>query len=217
MNNFIKNNALLVIGVVIPLVLMGMFVIAKSLPGMMVDPPQYDFIYSDQKYDDRSKVKFNVVNGRLQAKAYAYPSNSYPNTPKLYYFDAKAKTSKEIEFEIPSDDDVDFGEPPEGGWNYSNVTKHTVSLGEITIPEVENLKLNTKQTSPDGYKLRDKNNYSSNPFNWFVGRRNRGCYIEKEGIKVRVPVDIYSCYNVKFLGWVIPDSVDDNHSPLKGE
>jgi len=198
-SNFIKNNFALVLGITLPVLLMVGFMVAANMPGLVGDPPKYDFVFAiSDNYDGGNHnipvtVKLTVgKDGTLRAQYTRTPVQ--PNTytynlwKKLYVYEAATRKVRELPFPYPADMDKITG------------TKEEV------VDATKDLKLDTTQESPDGYSL-SYDGYSSGGLvnEMFVGSRYSSEPRLRKG-NSSVPLtanDTRPFYysNVEFIGW----------------
>ncbi len=196
---FIKENPALSAGIGLPVLLVLLFSLATIIPQWLVAPPQYDVIFvmrNQPCVGEESKVSFEFIKGKIRAK-YIYPKNangsvSCYDSQKLFRFDAKNMTSKEITFEVPAKN--------EDGAEWK----------ELEIEELKNIKLDNSPVAPDGYEFVNVDNDYRGGISPFAGRSNRtGLVISKSGRKFEILSDsrdrFYHYGNTGFIGWVIPE------------
>jgi hypothetical protein len=188
--NFIKENLVLVIGLVLPLLLIVLFFVATVIPKSLGTPPQYEMLFTTTKYDYQNKpeyvLDFNVKNQQLMVKAKKYEEKNYNNMSRLLMaFDGKTETVREIK--------IDASKFSDGN--------------EVLLEETKNLNIDTTAVSLDGYTLEGPN-YGGNGLLGGLfggGYRNGGFRLKKGSVCYKVPTlqpDYY--YNqVQFIGWVI--------------
>ena len=144
MKNFIKENLVLVIGLVLPMLLIVLFFVATVIPKSMGTPPQYEMLFSTTRNDYQIKpeyvLDFNVKNQQLMVKAKKYDEKNYNNISRLLMaYDGKTETVREIK--------IDESKFSEGA--------------EILLEETKAMTIATDMVSPDGYTLEGPN-YGSN-------------------------------------------------------
>jgi len=190
MNRLIQENYALVIGITLPLALMLLFFIAVNVTRTTVPDPQYDAIFvsnyhegPNQPYDIR--IDGGEIRIRIRPVKEEY---LYNNWPEIYRFDHDSKTSRKI--------DIDF----------NNVVE-----GHVIDPDLDALnqnKLSTDETSPDGYKLeyhsRSSGGGIAGEFFGF-GRRYGEPYVLKKETRIIPLQPAQPVYSAKFLAWVTGD------------
>ena len=139
LGKFIKDNAVLIAGIVLPVLLVAGFMILSHIPKTLLDPPQYDFLLVAQSYDQQQHLGYNLAfevrDGRLTGKATPRDGNNYSNSQRanLFRYKADGNVFEELVFELP--ENLDELEKP------------------LTFPivEVQDLELDKRAKSPDGY------------------------------------------------------------------
>lgn len=190
MKNFIKENLVLVIGLVLPMLLIVLFFVATVIPKSMGTPPQYEMLFTTTKYDYQNKpeyvLDFNVKNQQLMVKAKKYDEKNNSNMSKiLMAYDGKTETVREVK--------VDESKFADGS--------------EVLLEETKVMTIATDMVSPDGYTLEGPN-YGGNGLVGGLfggGYRNAGYRLKKGAVGYKVPTlqpDYY--YNqLQFVGWAI--------------
>ena len=197
--NFIKDNFVLCVGLVLPLVLMISFMIFATMPQQLADPPQYDLVFSTTDYSASRanlpvSVNFVVRDGQLQAQYVAYnPPGSYGNSwRKLYIYTANTQKVRQLTFGYPEDMDKITG------------------TREELVAATQGLTLDTTLEAPDGYQLSYEGYSRSGLFNdlfWGGGYSNEP-RLRKGSSSVRLALDDSNTHfyygDVQFIGWVMP-------------
>jgi hypothetical protein len=137
---FAKDNAVLLAGLTLPVLLMLGFLAAASLPEALSDPPQHDLVFSVQDYQSAPNTPVNVrlvvKDGVLKAQyTKVAPGQGYAGWRKLYLYEAATRTVRQLEFGFPADVDAIEG------------------TREDTVPATASLRLDTRLQSPDGWEL----------------------------------------------------------------
>jgi hypothetical protein len=202
MGKWIKENLVLVSGILLPVLLVGGFFVLSNAPRMLADPPKYDFVLVAYRYDYQHPsdyyLSFEVRDGMLSGRAVPKDeSNTNFNRQfaSIFRYDAGANTFEEIVFELP--------EGLEG-------IEEPVPL---LLAETSDLKLDKRSQSPDGYTFE------------FLGYRGRGGLLgEMFGMRRRYESDYvlkkdnahfdlprpasdhYYQNDLHFMGWVIEES-----------
>jgi hypothetical protein len=188
MNYFFRENKILVVGILLPIIMMVIFGLASVIPKYLVSPPQYDLLVATDNYN--VFVKFDVVNGKLKAQYVCNNNcNVNPTRPILYIFEAKSQKTREIKFDFPT---------------IPNDTKSFSS--EIIIPELQNVTIDTSTVAPDGYSYNSANYYYGDILSeLFIGNNDRRPEIVKNGnvVSILPKAKGYSYYQIKFIGWIV--------------
>ena len=182
-----KDNLLIVIGVSLPLLVILLFVLATTLPKLLVAPPQHDFLFTSylSAYPNVAPMRVNidVYQGRARARIYR---NQGAQITKLFLLDHTTSNLREIPISIP-----DQAETFEDGT-------------EIRIPELETMRLDPSLKAPDGYEFRGPDYRGGGLVPELLGMRlRRQATITRGGAVIPLPLDPPH-YSVHFLGWVVP-------------
>lgn len=194
--NFFKDNFVLIIGLALPVVLMVAFMIVASMPQKMGAPPKYDLIFwtSDYSYNKQRpvNVSLTVQDGVLKAQYTKVPDPKYPNSQwiKLYRFDAKTQTVRQLEFGDPYD--MDKIDPSR----------------EDTVEATKGLKLDTTLKSPDGFELTAENYRRYGLVNEIFGSWRNDYNMKLRNGLTAVPLktgnasETFYTGTTNFVGWV---------------
>jgi hypothetical protein len=190
-----NEKLILILGVSVPIFVILFFLIATKLPQIITDPPKYSFLFTVDDYYNRSNenVRIYVSEEKLVAKYQTLQNaHAYFIRTRLYLFDAEKQDVREIPITPPS-----------------TPKDESEKWYPFQIPELANLRINTLATSPDGYKLETDYNYSGGLVQeiFWGSPRKRSLTLSKNGSSVRIlkTDNNYSQYNIKFLGWIIPE------------
>jgi hypothetical protein len=201
MGKWIKENLVLVSGIVLPVLLVSGFFILDNAPRMLADPPKYDFVLVGYRYDYQHPsdyyLSFEVRDGHLTGRAVPRDeSNAGLNRQYagIFRYNAAANTFDEIVYELP--DGLEGIEEPV----------------PLLLAGTSDLKLDKRRQSPDGYTFE------------FLGYRGRGgllgemfgmrrhyesdYVLKKDGAYVDLPKpasDPYYQNDLHFMGWVIEE------------
>jgi len=190
LKNWIKENLVLVIGLMLPILLIVLFFAATVIPKAFGAPPQYEMLFTATQYDYQKtsefSLNFNVKNRQLMVKPKKIEDkNTNYNQVKLFVYDGKTEATREITLDI---------------------SKFTDGV-EVALEETKSFEIDANNASPDGYVL-DGPNYGGGGLLGGLfggGYRNTGYRIKKGGVAYKVPYykgDAY--YNqLQFIGWVI--------------
>ncbi len=183
-----KDNLLILIGVSLPLLVILLFVLATTLPNLLVAPPQYDFLFTSyvSAYPNVASVHVNidVYQGRARARIYR---NQGAQITRLFLLDHITSNLREIPISIPGE-----AETLENGT-------------EIRIPELETMRLDPSLKAPDGYQFRGRDYRGGGIVQELLGmRRSRRAVITRGGAVISLPLDPPH-YAIHFLGWVVPE------------
>ena len=214
---FVKDNLVLLTGILLPILLIVLFMVASTLPRMMATPPQYDFLFTDSQYHSNLSSPVNISlkvddkTGKIGAiitENQKYENNNYYRNnyfPVVYRYDARHRTARAI--------------------NHSYFREVLQEQGEklledknLEIPDfLSGLTLDKNTVSPDGYTLdtdyRRRYNDSLAGFMFSMGRgsRYRGYQLKKGNAAFSFEVSnadgnhYYHGNQFTFLGWVMED------------
>ena len=193
MHKFLRENLMIVVSIVLPLLVVIFFALASVVPGMFATPPEHDLLLTHQgatiATESPVKISLSVQDDRLKALVVKSDGSNYGNNPRLFrYFHANGEIR---EINIPMTGEL--ADLPEGT--------------EISVPELSGLRVSSAIRAPDGYEFRGYRSRGGGlMMELFGGNRNRhSVTIAKDGaiIRVRLPASDYWYNDVRFLGWVI--------------
>jgi hypothetical protein len=200
MGNWIKQNLVLVAGIVLPVLLVAGFLVLQGAPRILAGPPQYDFMVVGYRYDAQHPrsfhLSFEVRDGRLQGRATpTQDGNTYPNRQHagIFHYSAANNSFTELAYDLPEGLD-DIEEP---------VT--------FIIDEVAEQQFDKANRSPDGFVFeyagyRGRGGLLGEMFG--MGRRYDSNYVlNKNGAIFDLPspasAPYYYGHDLHFMGWVI--------------
>jgi hypothetical protein len=201
MGKWIRDNLVLVSGIVLPVLLVGGFFLLNKAPRILSDPPEYDFVLVGYRYDYQHPsnyyLSFEVRDGKLTGRAVPRDEqnvNINRQYAGIFRYDAASATFTEIVYELPEGlDDIDEPIP-------------------LELAETSGLKLDKRRQSPDGYAF-EFLGYSG----WggllgeMFGMRRRyesGYVLKKDSVYIDLPrpaADPYYQNDLHFMGWVIEE------------
>lgn len=192
---WIKRNALLITGLVLPVLLMMVFMLSTLIPAVISNPPRYDMVFSVQDYSSgaAAPVSVNLVvkNGVLTAQFTKNPHANAYTWIKLYLYDAKTQKVRQLPFAFPSDAATLQG------------------MVEQPVQATKGMKLDTTLESPDGYQLSYRGySNSSGLFGqllWGGSYNNEACLRKGSQCIKLMGSDNRGYYYpgyVQFIGWV---------------
>jgi ABC-type sugar transport system permease subunit len=187
---WIKKNKIFILAVALPALSVLFFTLLPIITAMIVSQPKYDLLYVTNYYPSSSSVAYKIEEKKIH---FYLKKGSCRDFPKLYRFSPEKNSATEIPIIDP---DCKHGVNPSVNHNTTEL------LSSISIPEIENLILDSSDISPDGYKFEiikhdDKRRVS---YLFFAPKRTPA-YIVKSGNRIKVP-NSYDGY-VQFLGWII--------------
>lgn len=183
MKRFLKDNLVLVAGIVLPLALILFFYIAGVVARATVPDPQYDMVFAAEDYLGSWQV--GLVNDALTisyASANHVPSKYVPG-PKLYLFDHKTMTVEPLSI------------------NYDHIVDGVVQ--DPTIEKLNTHILSAGRTSPDGYYLAD-GSYDGGLFSvlFDFGDNGSASVLRKQGRTIPLAGAPPYYGNNRFIVWV---------------
>lgn len=189
MRRFLKENLILVIGISLPIFLVLVFYFASVIPKMLVKPPKTDLLYLTTSYP-HDGITTEIKDGILKIWVTPQVRKGSLPMPRLFRFIAKTQTSKEIPITVSTAPGVIIANKQE----------------ELIVPEIKTLKLNTQETSPDGYKAEISSPNVGGVVNLlFLNTTKRTLIISKKGNVINVSEEndnLHGQKSIKFLGWI---------------
>lgn len=190
---FLRDNVFLVAAVLLPVAVVGVFLLATAIPRFMVPPPAYDLLLTAASYDQaapRLAVEFTVRDDRVHATLRALPANSYPSRPMLWLFDHTTQSVRQVPVNLP--DHLADGEQSR----------------TIPIAELSDRRVVSQIKAPDGYEPRTRSGSSPGLVGDIFGMRryDSSVSVVNRGRVVRVALpQPYEYQSPVVLGWVIDD------------
>ena len=202
MGKWIKENLVLLSGILLPVLLVGGFFVLNNAPRLLADPPKYDFVLVGYRYDYQHPsdyyLSFEVRSGKLSGRAVPKGENNANSNRQyagIFRYDAGANTFEEIVYELP--DGLEGIEEPV----------------PLPLGEVSDLKLDKRNKSPDGYRFeflgyRGRGGLLGEMFG--MRRRYESNYVlKKDGAYFDLPKPFSDSYyyqnDLHFMGWVIEE------------
>lgn len=199
MIKWIRDNLVLVSGIVLPVLLVAGFFVLSKAPRIMADPPEHDFILVGYRYDYQHPsdyyLSFEVRDGKLSGKAVPKEGSNVNMNRQyagIFRYDAATNTFDEIVFDLPEGlDGIEESVP-------------------LPLAETGNLELDKRKKSPDGYIFeflgyRGRGGLLGEIFG--MKRRHESNYVLKKGSAYidlpKVVSDAYYQNDLHFMGWVI--------------
>ena len=200
MGKWIKENLVLVSGILLPVLLVGGFFVLSNAPRVLNDPPEYDFLLVGYRYDYQNPasyyLSFEVRDGKLEGRAIPRGednANINRQYAAIFRYIADDNSFEEIAFDLPDGlEDIEEAIP-------------------LPLDETSDLTLDKRKKSPDGYSFeflgyRGRGGLLGELFG--MGRRYESNYVlNKNGAYINLPKPAsdpnYYQQNMHFLGWVI--------------
>ncbi len=186
----LRENAALVIGILLPAAVVVFFLLATYIPRLLVDPPQYDFLFAqDHNYSNqqsRWRYEIDVDSERkLRVRAFLTAPDKYAPRARLFLYEHLSGNVREISLPLP-----ETAEDAEAGV-------------VVEVPEFSNQVIDSRRVAPDGYELVESRR-GRDLLGLFYRRSRRGLAIGKNGAVVAVPSgNDFNWYPARFLGWIV--------------
>jgi hypothetical protein len=191
---FLGDNAFLLAAVMLPLLVVGFFLLASAIPRWRVPPPAYDLLiragrpYRLQPSPARVAVEFDVRDGQLWATVSPVHRDQYMQPWSLFLFEHGTASLRGVPFDVPHDLPQD--DPPR--------TLMVAALsGRRILPAMK---------APDGYEMRTRTGRHSGLIGDLFGIRgyDAGVSLVNRGRVVAIPLPAGYEYlsQVEFLGWL---------------
>jgi len=192
--SFLRENAFLVAAVLLPLVIVGFFLLASAIPRWLVAPPAYDLLLRTYGSPDQTRprvaVDFTVRDGRVEATVRGLPATAYPQAPKLYLFDHRTMTVREIPVDLPT-----------------NLTEQDPPV-TVAVSALAGRRVLAETKAPDGYELETGRYRNTGLVGdlFGMGRQSGKTSLVNNGrvIEISLPPQ-ESGYGVLAVGWVLDD------------
>jgi hypothetical protein len=198
MKSFLRENPTISFGLGLPLLLVVVFLLVSGIPTHLVDPPQYDLLYTTGYYNNQNGVQISVVGQKVQV---LYQGGERANqNPRLWRYNPKTGAVKEIAIVVP------LGLPQVG--KTQPAPEESFKTTMLNVPDLEGLTVDSSSIAPDGYEFRlGRDRYSGNIFGelFYSSRYRHDAVLTKNGRSVRLPdvADRYYSGNTHFVGWVV--------------
>ena len=108
MSKWIKENLVLVSGILLPVLLVGGFFVLSNMPRVLNDPPEYDFLLVGYRYDYQNLanyyLSFEVRDGKLEGRAIPRGegnANLNRQYASIFRYIADDNTFEEIAYDLP--------------------------------------------------------------------------------------------------------------------
>lgn len=184
-SSFIKENRVLVAGLVLPLLLIGILAIAKTIPASMVPLPEHKVMYYSQGWSGKGQIAIKVdTEGKVSAvfnpAAHYQPAANDTNpTTMIYLYDPKTNTVEDTSVTLDKD-------------------------GKVTpLEKFKDITLSTQQIAPDGYEFQSYRyrNHSLITDIFSYRSYNSGPAIANKGRVISLPQPRTYYGTLEFLGW----------------
>lgn len=198
MKSFLRDNPTIVFGLGLPLLLVLLLLAISWIPALLVEPPQYDVLYTTEYFNDQQGVQISVVGKQVLVSYRAI--KEVRQIPRLWRYYSKTGAVQEIAIILPPVRPLPDAQAFEPDANSASTI--------IDVPDLEGLVVDSSSIAPDGYEFSvASDRYSGNVFNGlFCSSRYRNpATLSKDGRKVRLPQadNYYYGQNTRFIGWVV--------------
>ncbi len=191
----LRENATLAVGIVLPILVVVFFLLATYIPRLLVDPPQYDFLFVQandyRAQPSRWRYEIDIDSQRkLRVRAFlTEPDTRNYYRPRLFLYEHLDGNVREIS--LPSPEMAETTPGAEAGI-------------VLEILEFSDQVIDSRQVAPDGYELVKPRSSSGNFLGLFYRGSRRGLAIGKNGAVVAVPFgDDVNYYGARLLGWIV--------------
>lgn len=187
---FFRDNAFLAAAVLLPVVVIGVFLLFTTIPQWTVAPPQYDLLLHTTDYDQinrRVNVELFVRDDRLQATLRPSLQNINPPRLRLWRFDHDTLSLREIQLGLP--DDIPASES-----------------STVTVDAMRGQRIVTDTRAPDGYEVRTETHRGPGLVGDLFGMRryDQNIAIVNRGRMIPIKVPTPNVYQTPvFLGWIV--------------
>lgn len=192
MKEFLKRNAFIVLGVSLPLLLIGFLLLVQAVSRMGQEPPAYPVAFlASKQYSPLYWIQIEVGDdGRLelylqQPEHASSLSHARPLRIVVAIHDVAEDTVETFDLEMPTVDDGD-------------------ERVEIPLPEaLAGYRFDDSPTAPDGYRFETGGRTGGGLFNELLGVGTRhGPRLVRDGVGFRIPEDGMIFNQRIFIGWV---------------
>jgi hypothetical protein len=187
----LRENTALVIGILLPVVVVVFFLLATYIPRLLVDPPQYDFLFvQDYNYtNQQSRWRYEIdidERRKLRVRASLAEPGQYIPRARLFLYEHANGNVREISLPAP------------------DTAENAEAAIVVGVPEFSGQIIDARRVAPDGYEFIEPDYGGGDLFGLFYRSRRRDLAIGKNGALVAVPSgDEYNSYGTRFLGWVV--------------
>lgn len=188
-----SSSVFLIAAIALPLVVVGVFLVASAIPRWTVAPPEYDLLFrGDSGYNpgaNQTFTTFVVREGRVVAEVRPAQANTYPPQPSLFLFDHETLGVTEVRLELPSR--LDEGE----------------ASRFIPVAGLANRRVLDGVNAPDGYAFDNRSHGGAGLVGDIFGmnRYSARVAIAKGGRVIPIAIPDAVRYSVQPVGWLAPE------------
>ena len=185
--SFIRDNAVLLLGILLPVLLVAFIGISNEMAKTTVADPEYAVIFSKSNHYNTG-FDVDVNDGKLSLHYKQGSNENYRPPISFYIYDYASDTYKEYEYKAPQ--------------TAKDETQEVQLSSELT-----RLNILEGSISPDGYQF-DTHYRRSSPFSIFGGSRGRAV-LTKDTRRIKIPQGDRYYYNMHAVGWVKSSELGD--------
>lgn len=193
--SFIKENAALVVALLLPVLFAGFFYVSKNVGKDLSEPPKHDFVVTDSRSNNSFDIE--VIDGELVVK-FIYPTRNdkgvirgNTNKPQIFYIDAETLVAEPLNFSLPDD----ARNPPE---------EKEGQAVSIDLGKTKDLTFSAASISPDGFTFERGDHSGGNLMTEIYttrGKNRNRWALYKDG--AAFGIDGMDNYYFQLVGWVV--------------
>jgi hypothetical protein len=190
---FLRDNAFLVAAVLLPLVVVGFFLLSTAIPRWTVAPPAYDLLVKAGGYSNQPPqmmVDFIVNSDGVHAHVRPVPPNGYPQKTSLFIYEHATGHLRELRVALP--DSMKADDQPR----------------DIPVEELAGRRILTSPAAPDGYRFETRSRRGPGILGDLFGMRryDQGLVLVNGGrvVPLTPPAGYEYLSPVTALGWALP-------------
>lgn len=184
-SSFIKENRVLVAGLVLPFLLIGLLALAKTIPASLIPLPEHKVMFYSQGWSAKGQIAIKIdTEGKLnpvfnETANYKPVGNDQNPTTVLYLYDPKTNTLEDTSVTLDKD-------------------------GKVTaLEKFKDIKLSSQTVAADGYVFEPYHYRNSSLITDIFSYRsyNSGPALTNKGRIVSIPRPRTYYGTLEFLGW----------------
>ena len=184
-SSFIKENRVLVAGLVLPFLLIGLLALAKTIPASLIPLPEHKVMFYSQGWSGKGQIAIKInTEGKLnpvfnETANYKPVGNDQNPTTVLYLYDPKTNTLEDTSVTLDKD-------------------------GKVTaLEKFKDIKLSSQTVAADGYVFEPYHYRNSSLITDIFSYRsyNSGPALTNKGRIVSIPRPRTYYGTLEFLGW----------------